>query len=266
MLKHLLTYPVACQTGQLAQSVAGYGSPSLALEGALPEDAAFVASVIVAVTEGMLERIFNPVAQSLGFVSVSECIAWLFADGQGIFNLEQVQLLRLKNSPDLTAVNDAATVATEAAAVKTAMPDDIIGLCFAYPLYLHQDLIPDLMEKFISPQDIALLRQIMPQSAAGAEAAICKQQALYLNTLWVRTDCRSLGLGRLLIDVLKEKAAAFNCNSIVLHCFNDNQVALSFYQRLGFVQQIKLSYPPAIQEKHRTGGSILALQLKGGQE
>ena len=130
-------------------------------------------------------------------------------------------------------------------------------LCFAYDQALHQELLPEILKRMVRADSAQLLAQIMPRPADG--------RSLYLNTLWVREDLRGLHLGKLLLQSLSAKALAQGFDSIVLHCFNDNDRALRFYRELGFKVCAQISYPQVLAALHPQGGSLLALNPAGGQ-
>ena len=213
---------------------------SLSLVKAGPDEALFCADKICLVAEGLLEQTFGAVTEHLGFASVKEALAWLLNDGQGVFSLDHIELLKLQ-----TASGDGSADSITA------------GLCFAYDQALHQELLPEILKRMVRADSAQLLAQIMPRPADG--------RSLYLNTLWVREDLRGLHLGKLLLQSLSAKALAQGFDSIVLHCFNDNDRALRFYRELGFKVCAQISYPQVLAALHPQGGSLLALNPAGGQ-
>ena len=210
----------------------------LSLVEAGPDEAVLCADKICAVAEGLLEQTFGAVTAHLGFASVKEALAWLLSDGQGVFCLNNIELLKLQ-LPDCSEADSM-----------------VAGLCFAYDQELHQQLLPEILKHMIRAESTQLLEQIMPRPADG--------RSVYLNTLWVRDNLRGLHLGRLLLQSLSAKAQAQGFDSIVLHCFNDNEGALRFYRSLGFKAFKQISYPEPLAALHPQGGSLLSLNLAGG--
>lgn len=218
---------------------------SLSLVKAGPDEALFCADKICLVAEGLLEQTFGAVTEHLGFASVKEALAWLLNDGQGVFSLDNIELLKLQLPEDGIGTDDDGT------------DSSIAGLCFAYDQAQHEKLLPEIVQHMVRAESAQLLGQIMPPPAGG--------RSLYLNTLWVRHDLRGLHLGRLLLQSLSAQGQADGFDSIVLHCFNDNERALGFYRGLGFEAYAQISYPEGLAARHPLGGSLLSLNIAGGQ-
>lgn len=223
----------------------------LTLSTATPDDAPQAAQIITEVAEGMLELIFAPLLPHLGFTSVPECISWALRDGQGVFSLEHIALLRLKDSGDLA------------------------GLCFAYPQALHAHLLPDILQSLLPKTSVAMLKQVLPQAAAHTQAqhansAMPQASAgtphhgfMYLNTLWVNPKYRRLHIGALLLHSLMQQSAEQGYAGLALHCFRSNTAAMDLYKRCGLVEVSACTYPGALGERHPQGGSILQLTFNG---
>jgi ribosomal-protein-alanine N-acetyltransferase len=58
----------------------------------------------------------------------------------------------------------------------------------------------------------------------------------YVVTLDVAPEQRRLGLATRLMDAVERFAVADGCSALLLHVYTGNLPAVSFYERLGFVQ------------------------------
>ncbi len=62
---------------------------------------------------------------------------------------------------------------------------------------------------------------------------------LYMDCLFIEEDYRSLGLGKRLMDKLKDEAKKLNCNLIQWQTPNFNEKAMNFYNKIGAISKNK---------------------------
>jgi GNAT superfamily N-acetyltransferase len=60
------------------------------------------------------------------------------------------------------------------------------------------------------------------------------QPGVYLQDLYLAPDARAIGLGRRLIGAVVRNAAEWHAGYLRLATHTDNEVAMAFYERLGF--------------------------------
>lgn len=125
-----------------------------------------------------------------------------------------------------------------------------IALLYSYDVKHHK--LPFFVKKIISNKRLKAIENIFNHNISNS---------LYINTLYVDTDVRGLNVASLLLDVAKEKAYSLNLKAISLHCFKDNEIALSFYKKEGFQIAFDISYEGLLKDKHKDGGYILSLEL-----
>lgn len=163
---------------------------------------------------------------ALGFINVKNALLTLFSSEDSVFNLNNIIVLK----------------STESSGVK--------ALLFAYKQE-HKDL-PLFLKHFISKDKVQTLHNVLSNVEVGS---------FYINTLYVSKDFRSSGIADLLIDLAKTIATNLSSTKIYLHCYNDNQRALAFYKRQGFINTKTIMYKGSLLKRHTNGGSILCLNL-----
>ncbi|XPV70399.1 MAG: GNAT family N-acetyltransferase [Halarcobacter sp.] len=96
------------------------------------------------------------------------------------------------------------------------------------------------LEKYLFNTDILNCLVIEINNTIIAYATYFKQFStwdvdfyLYLDCLFIEKDFRNLGLGKKIIDVLKEVAKKLNCSFIQWQTPSFNEKAIKFYNKVG---------------------------------
>lgn len=186
------------------------------------------AEIIIKVSDGILNYALDDLARKFGVIEIADLISMQMLD-QSLFNKDNITLLTLDKK--------------------------IIGLMLSYPELLNRQFLTqkDSVIHF-SENIIALFNSVLYYEL---DDEISK--SYYVNTLYVDSNYRNQNLGKLLIEIAKEKARTFQCDSIVLHVFEDNINALMFYQKIGFKIVKKVSYPQDF--KYHQQGLVLKLSI-----
>ncbi len=206
----------------------------LYLADATYDDVDILSDIIVKTSEGILDYVFGTVQNLLGLDSINEFMSMALLEDKGDFSLGNITLLRCKENCDTK--------------------DRVVGLCLAYPIDSNANLLPKIILPFISKNAKSLMKSILPVNKKNS-------LSFYLNTLWVDPDYRKRNLGSLFIEYLKSEAIQYNCDSIVLHCFNDNASAIKFYKANGFCLYKNIEYPTDFSSYHPQGGGLWRLSL-----
>ncbi|CAN0449239.1 unnamed protein product, partial [Ectocarpus sp. 8 AP-2014] len=70
--------------------------------------------------------------------------------------------------------------------------------------------------------------------AVEVEEQGAKIARLYLTEVAVRSDCRRMGVGRVLLELVDDVARALKTSEVFLHVNEINQAALRLYARCGY--------------------------------
>ena len=116
------------------------------------------------------------------------------------------------------------------------------GLLFAYAA--AEQSIPPLMERMLSARRLEPVRELL---------TLCHPGSLYINTLWVDAGLRGLGVADALMDYARLWAEDAGHNSISLFAWRDNERAVSFYRRQGFVSVREVAAQGALRAQHDMG-------------
>lgn len=76
--------------------------------------------------------------------------------------------------------------------------------------------------------------------AGGVLAYAVMWDILYIDTVWVREDCRNMGLAKYLLDDVNKRAVKLGCRISHLSTF-DFQAPL-FYKKLGYIKFGEIDY------------------------
>ena len=189
----------------------------LSLKRAQADDARFAASIINAVSEGVVESLFDGLVPG---ASAEQLLAWAITKGEGPYQLDNILVARVGN--------------------------DIKGLCFGYASALQT--IPPLMETFVGKARLDAVRELLTASV---------DDAYWVNTLWTHESVRGEGLGGLLLDAAAAVAREAGGTKLALHCWAENDAALGFYRAKGFTEVRRIAVSGAVGERHPAGGVIL---------
>ena len=116
------------------------------------------------------------------------------------------------------------------------------GLLFAYPA--EKQNIPQLMEHLLPSSRLDPLRELLTLKVPGS---------LYINTLWVDSTFRGMGIADALLNYAKYWAVEAGMNGISLFAWRDNVRAVAFYRKHGFTPVLELSASIALRDKHEYG-------------
>lgn len=124
------------------------------------------------------------------------------------------------------------------------------GLLFAYPA--EEQGIPPLMERLLPPKRIDPVRELL---------TLCAPGSLYINTLWVGEHLRGLGVADALMDYARLWALDLAKNAVSLFAWRENEQAVRFYRRQGFVPVREIPAQGALREQHEKG-DLFVLNLE----
>lgn len=130
-----------------------------------------------------------------------------------------------------------------------AMEDEHhIGLMLAYPGDKHT--LPGAARNFLFKRRLDLLKDILMSQ---------DHDSLHINTLWVRNDFRGTGIADSFIELASLMASDYELPRLSLHVWADNQRAIRFYKRHGFIQNkhIPVNHHPLLPHQ---GGKLLMLK------
>lgn len=110
-----------------------------------------------------------------------------------------------------------------------------LGMLFAYPFEEVMFRQINSLREFVKYSKLSkdVLKGVVknfPLIKGDIEAA----SGLYLSRIFVFNASRGLGLGRVLMENLEKIAFDAGKNSIALHVFHENDLALSLYKSMGF--------------------------------
>ncbi|MDJ0580121.1 GNAT family N-acetyltransferase [Crocosphaera sp.] len=87
------------------------------------------------------------------------------------------------------------------------------------------------------------------------------KEGYYINSLAVNSNYRKQGIGKKLIDNVKDKAKQNNDSFLTLHVWSDNVRAIKFYENQGFkaVKQLDIDFHPLMP--HYGGMQLMQCML-----
>ncbi len=119
------------------------------------------------------------------------------------------------------------------------------GLVLTYPWDKHY--LPHSARNFFIKKRLETFKGILNS---------LEVESLHINTLWVSEDFRGTGLADSFIDLTASLALEYNLYWLSLHVWADNQRAIKFYKRHGFIQtkHIPIKTHPLLPHQ---GGKLL---------
>lgn len=87
------------------------------------------------------------------------------------------------------------------------------------------------------------------------------KDAYWINTIWISPEMRNQGLGTLLLDCSAYIAEGRGLKKISLHCWADNEKAISFYERNQFEVVEQKDALAGLEKRHPKGSLILERDL-----
>ncbi len=97
-----------------------------------------------------------------------------------------------------------------------------------------------MLDKFQSIE--AISRQIsqegfeyvlVPDAGYAAWVPDVEKKSLFLSKIYVKTDCRGLGLGRALLELAEQRGQELSCTELWLTVNRHNVDTIAFYERMG---------------------------------
>jgi ribosomal protein S18 acetylase RimI-like enzyme len=145
-------------------------------------------------SDGLLEYMLGGIVP---FVSAARLVAWDLADEKGPRSYENV--------------------------IVAEVDGKVKGMAFTYHSRHHQ--ITDDMRKFIPAKRLKNLESFY---------ATRVEDSLYLDTLAVDQDLRGRGVGKKLMQMIRQKALDMGFDRLSLIVSTNNDAALGLYRKLGF--------------------------------
>jgi GNAT superfamily N-acetyltransferase len=121
------------------------------------------------------------------------------------------------------------------------------ALLFSYPAEAHT--IPPLVRSLIPRKRLEAVRPFLETAVPGS---------LFINTFWVAGELRGTGAAGALLHAARARGRRLGLASLSLFCWKDNERALRFYLKNGFVPHRDLPAGDALARRHPDGGLILA--------
>ena len=196
----------------------------LSLRVAGADDAAFVARVITEVSEGIVETLLGGLFPGTTALTLMEMI---LGRGAGPYRLEHAVIADFRGEP--------------------------VGLLFSYDSSLQG--IPPLMEKLVPEKRLSQCRELLLASVGDA---------WWVDTFWVAPQFRGEGLAQILMGCAESLAREAGRGRLALHCFADNERALRFYEKAGYVRRGEVRYQGELLRRHPGNGIILQKELAAG--
>jgi diamine N-acetyltransferase len=109
-----------------------------------------------------------------------------------------------------------------------------------YTPLIGSEQVDYMLEKFQSVE--AITRQIetegfgyilVPDSGYAAWVPDLEKKSLFLSKIYVKADCRGLGLGRLLLKLAEARARELGSTELWLTVNRHNEDTIAFYERMG---------------------------------
>lgn len=121
----------------------------------------------------------------------------------------------------------------------------VVGVLFAYPA--DQQEIPAIMEKMLPKKKLEPVRPVLTTAVP---------ETLYVNTLWVDAEMRGQGVASALMDYANAWAKDKGLKGLSLHCWADNEGAITMYTKHGFKPVQHLDALEPLNAKHPLGSDI----------
>jgi len=143
--------------------------------------------------------------------------------------------------------------------VRRATLDDYDSLCVLFDEIdaMHRDKLPHIFQKpsgavrdkdyysgLIADENVALFVAEAGEKLVGFVHVIASNSPAFpvfvprrytiVDSIVVKSEFQSLGIGRILMDKMQEWAIAKGAKTIELNVYEFNETAISFYERLGF--------------------------------
>lgn len=118
----------------------------------------------------------------------------------------------------------------------------VIAIANSYSAVKHRITIE--MRDFIPQERLVVLEDFFASRV---------NDSLFLNALSVKSEYRRQGIGKRLVEKVKQKARAEGFASVSLIVLTDNLPAISLYSSLGFeeIKQIEIGFHPSIAHRNR---------------
>ena len=117
---------------------------------------------------------------------------------------------------------------------------DILRLLYSADKYPHMsrefysEMIPELMKNGYRQVAVLIDEKIVGVSSFEVITRLYMGRIMRVNDLVILEDYRGRGIGRKLIEYIKEQSIADNCNAMVLDTGIERKDAHKFYEKLGF--------------------------------
>jgi len=109
-----------------------------------------------------------------------------------------------------------------------------------YTPLIGSEQVEYMLEKFQSVEAITQQIEtdgveyvIVPDAGYAAWVPDRAMKSLFLSKIYVKTDCRGLGLGRTLLELAEERARELGCTELWLTVNRNNTDTIAFYERMG---------------------------------
>ncbi len=109
-----------------------------------------------------------------------------------------------------------------------------------YTPLIGSEQVEYMLEKFQSVEAITQQIEaegfeyvIVPDAGYAAWVPDVEKKSLFLSKIYVKTDCRGLGLGRTLLGLAEERARELGCTELWLTVNRHNTDTIAFYERMG---------------------------------
>lgn len=175
-------------------------------------------------------------------LDLEDCIKIIIevSDGllDGLFNkisIDKALLLVSQNDNDIFKSDNMYLV-------KDKESNAIVAMLFAYKI--QEDSLPLILRTLLNKDKFETLKEVMLSGG---------KDSFYINTLYVNENYRGYGFASLLLDLAKELAQSSDCNKTFLHCFSDNEKALSLYKSYNFNIVKNIEYKGLLNFKHPFG-------------
>lgn len=126
----------------------------------------------------------------------------------------------------------------------------VVGCLVAFPA--NELGLPEIVYNVLPKDRIDPVRPLFEEGVPDS---------FYINTLAVDEAARGKGVGSLLLDFAVELARSSDCDSLTLHAWGDNEVALSLYRAYGFEELEKIYLPKTAALAHEAPMLLLKHSL-----
>ncbi len=190
---------------------------------ATEEDADFVVETIRDVSEGVMDFLLDDAVPMMRSASLLKLV---FGKGVEPYSYNHVLIVDVAGKP--------------------------AGMIFSYDA--KYQTVPSVMEGFLAREKVDAVRPLLEAK---------RQDALWINTLWVSPEFRGQGLSTLIINLAADLARDTGFKCLALHCWKDNERARRFYQKQGFVPDGDIPTGSTLLARHPAGGECWVKHLTG---